>query len=192
MTVFTKTITPPPFDEREILRYAGCKEASCDIAELMLSCIEEAKKALVYKVCYCTAEVKITGKKCDFGVFSVLSEALAKALGERGKVLIFGATVGVEFDRLIAKYTRLSPARAVMMQAVGAERIEALCDAFCAEMQCKKRFSPGYADLKLDVQRDIFGLLDCPKRIGLTLNESMLMSPSKSVTAFAMGDFTEV
>ena len=32
-------------------------------------------------------------------------------------------------------------------------------------------------------QREIFAALDCPRKIGLTLNESMLMSPSKSVTA---------
>ena len=34
-----------------------------------------------------------------------------------------------------------------------------------------------------DAERDIFRLLDCPRRIGLSLNESLLMSPSKSVTA---------
>jgi len=28
-------------------------------------------------------------------------------------------------------------------------------------------------------------VLDCAKKIGLTLNDSLLMSPSKSVTAFA-------
>ena len=40
-----------------------------------------------------------------------------------------------------------------------------------------------YGDLPLEMQKDIFNVLDCSKRIGLTLNESLLMSPSKSVTA---------
>ena len=39
--------------------------------------------------------------------------------------------VGADIDRLIAKHSRLSPSRALMLQAIGAERIEALCDAFC-------------------------------------------------------------
>ena len=70
------------------------------------------------------------------------------------------------------------------MQALGAERVEALCDAFCAEFEgAKMRFSPGYGDLPLDTQRALFALLDCPRKLGLTLNESLLMSPSKSVTA---------
>jgi cobalamin-dependent methionine synthase I len=33
------------------------------------------------------------------------------------------------------------------------------------------------------LQKDIFAALDCPRRIGLTLGEGMLMSPTKSVTA---------
>ena len=46
------------------------------------------------------------------------------------------------------------------------------------------RFSPGYGDLPLGTQKDIFALLDCERKIGVTLNDSLLMSPSKSVTAF--------
>jgi cobalamin-dependent methionine synthase I len=46
-----------------------------------------------------------------------------------------------------------------------------------------QRFSAGYGDLPLELQRDIFGALDCQRKIGVTLNESLLMSPSKSVSA---------
>ena len=74
------------------------------------------------------------------------------------------------------------------MQAIGAERIEALCDCFEADVRgeygsIRSRFSPGYGDLSLDFQNDLFRVLDCQRTIGLVLNESMLMSPSKSVTA---------
>ena len=78
----------------------------------------------------------------------------------------------------------------MFFQAIGAERIESLCDAFCAEreaegLRLRPRFSPGYGDLPLELQRDLFRGLDCSRKIGLTLNESLLMSPSKSVTAIA-------
>ena len=101
-----------------------------------------------------------------------------------------GATVGIELDRLIIKYSHLSPTKALLLQALGAERIEALCDTFCTDMQntlkiaLKPRFSAGYGDLLLDTQTHIFGLLSLPKHIGLTLNDSLIMSPTKSVTAF--------
>lgn len=186
MTVLTKTFEEPPFCEREILRYAGCKEASYDVKELLRSCIEEVRGKLTYKVCWCELSVTVKNDVCDFGVFSVSSSGLAKCLADSREVVLFGATVGVELDRLVAKYGRISPSRALMLQAIGAERIEALCDAFCDEMECGVRFSPGYGDLPLDTQKKIFDILNCGKRIGLTLNDSFLMSPSKSVTAFAV------
>ena len=45
------------------------------------------------------------------------------------------------------------------------------------------RFSPGYGDLPLTVQKDLCGVLDTRRTLGLTVNESMLLIPEKSVTA---------
>jgi cobalamin-dependent methionine synthase I len=45
------------------------------------------------------------------------------------------------------------------------------------------RYSPGYGDLPLEMQREIIRALDCGRTIGVTLTESLLMQPSKSVTA---------
>ena len=44
------------------------------------------------------------------------------------------------------------------------------------------RFSPGYADLPLDVQADFLEVLQAPKRLGLTASVSNLLVPTKSVT----------
>lgn len=186
MTVLIKTYEEPTICEKEILRYAGCKEATESVSRLMHSCLGEVRACLTYKVCYCELPVKVSWDVCDFGALCVKSADLARSLAESDRVVLFGATVGLELDRLIAKYGRISPSRGMMMQAIGAERIEALCDCFCHDVGCGVRFSPGYGDLTLDIQRKIFDILDCGRRIGLTLNDSMLMSPSKSVTAFAV------
>ena len=185
MTILTKKLSEPPIVKKEILRYALCREATPKIDELLDSCIAEAKDALTYAVCYTELEVKVTGEVCDFGVFCVASADLAKSLEGSEKVILFAATVGVSLDRLIRKYSKISPSRAVMLQAFGTERIEALCNAFCCEMGTPARFSPGYGDLPLEVQKDIFDVLSCTKNIGVSLSDSLLMSPSKSVTAFA-------
>lgn len=186
--IVSKTYPAPPFCEREILRYAGCRSADDGVAALLDSCIREVRDKLSYRVCYGEFPVTVTGDSCDLGAFAVRSTRLAANLAGCSSALVFAATVGVEIDRLIAKYGRLSPSRALVLQAIGAERIEALCDAFCADVadgRCPKpRFSPGYGDLPLTVQREVFAVLDCSKRIGLSLNDSLLMSPSKSVTAF--------
>lgn len=187
--VFSKTYIEPPFCEKEILRYAGCKEADSQTAALVRSCIGEIRTKLTYKVCYSLFEVEIRDDICDFGAFTVRSRNLAGHLKGSESAIWFAATVGVETDRLIARYGHISPVKALMFQAIGAERIEALCDMFCADISkeyhtgAKTRFSPGYGDLPLEAQKDVFTVLSPEKRIGLTLNDSLLMSPSKSVTA---------
>ena len=188
--VLSKTYVGPPFCEKEILRYAGCKASDEETNALMRACIKEVQDKLTYKVCYMELPVAIDHDSCDFGIFRFKSQNLSVNLSGCKKAILFAATTGVEIDRMIARYGKISPTKALFFQAIGAERIEALCDLFCEEisleygMALKPRFSPGYGDLPLTVQKDIFAVLDCERKIGLTLNNSLLMSPSKSVTAF--------
>ncbi len=188
--IYTKKYPAPALNERECLRYAGTtpQDISAEERELFEGCWKEAEQKLVYQVCCGRFPVKREENSLDFGFMQTDSRALMKNLEGCEEVVIFAATVGLELDRLIRRYTSLSPAKALFFQAIGAERIESLCDAFCEELkesglQLRPRFSPGYGDFPLEVQRDIFRVLDCPRKIGLSLNESLLMSPSKSVTA---------
>ena len=189
-TVLIKCLDCPPVSNKEILRYAGCKDDNNEVSTLLCECISEAEKCLSYRVCYCKLVVKIDRNICDFGVFKVESSDLAKNLSGCIEVIVFCATVGTMFDRLIAKYERIMPSKAVLFQAIGSERVEAVCDSFCDQIsretgrRTKPRFSAGYGDLPLELQSKIFALLSCEKNIGVTLNDSFFMSPSKSVTAF--------
>jgi 5-methyltetrahydrofolate--homocysteine methyltransferase len=84
-----------------------------------------------------------------------------------------------------------SVAEAGAGQAVAAALIETYCDDCCVELQkqlpegkkLKWRFSPGYGDWALEEQKILFPVLDCAHAIGLTLTESCMMAPVKSVTA---------
>ena len=181
----------PAVDRQEIRRYARIMGDDAVLSDLLEECIAEAEPVLSYKVCYTTVSVRRSADTLSIGNITIASDTLRKALNGCEEAVIFAATVGTPYDRLIAKYSKLSPAKALLLQAIGAERVEALCDAFVAryavENGCRlrTRVSPGYGDMPLGMQREIFALLDCPRKIGLTLNESLLMSPSKSVTAFA-------
>ena len=180
----------PPLDRREILRYAGARELPREQEALLDACLAETLPLLSYKACWRFFPVAEKDGLLDLGFTAVKSASLAENLKGCSQILLFAATVGIGTDRLVAKYGRISPVKALFCQAIGAERIEALCDAFCSgiEGECGKlrpRFSPGYGDLPLEMQWEIFQVLDCPRRIGLTLTESLLMSPTKSVTAIA-------
>lgn len=188
--IYVKNYEAPPVNERECLRYAGTnlQSVSLEERELFDTCLQEAEQKLTYKVCWGRFPVKRMEDGLEFGSLWTDSKALCKNLEGCEEVILFAATIGLNIDRLIRRYTNLSPARALFFQAIGAERIESLCDIFCEElkqsgMQLRPRFSPGYGDLPLELQKDVFRVLDCPRKIGLSLNESLLMSPSKSVTA---------
>ena len=189
-TVLTKTYNNLPFDKKEILRYSNCKDLTPELEKLLNECIEEAKNIISYKVCYCVLPVNIKESAIDFNAFKVNSEKLALNLKNCESAIIFGATLGTELDRLIMKYGKLSPTKALFFQSIGATQIETLCDSFTKDIKnelnvdLKPRFSAGFGDLDLTYQKDIFKTLDCSKKIGLTLNDSLLMSPTKSVTAF--------
>ena len=190
--ITVKKYDEPQINIKEILRYMGCKEATDDMLALIDDCLKEIQGKLTYKVCYDHFDINIDSDKVDLAFVTCQSKDLSTNLEGCSKIIVFGATIGIEIDRLIAKYSRLSPSKALCFQAIGAERIESLCNIFNDEVTKSKleaglhtrpRFSPGYGDLSLDIQKDIFAVLDCPRKIGLSLNESLLMSPSKSVTA---------
>ena len=103
-----------------------------------------------------------------------------------------GATIGVGIDRLIARAEITDIASAAIYQAIGAAYIEDYCDAINEEIKerakekgmiTRPRFSPGYGDFGLEHQRELFSLMKLSKHVGIGLNESLVMSPSKSVTA---------
>ena len=189
--VFTKGYTAPDVDRKEVLRYARAEGDEATLA-LLESCIAEASDKLSYKVCYARFGIEIHGDEIDLGFTRTRSRSLAKCLKGCHEIVLLSATVGFWIDRLIEKYSLISPSRAIIFQALGSERVEALCDAFCNELALEEekngntlrpRFSPGYGDLPLDLQKDIFATLGCTKAIGITLGDNLFMNPSKSVTA---------
>ncbi len=189
-TVFVRQYDAPPVRREEILRYAGVRGEREEISPLLSECLEEAERVLNYSVCYTEFPIQRTESALDLGFATTASRDLRKNLSGCSSGIVFAATVGLGIDRLISRHARISPTRALLFQAVGAERIESLCEAFCRELSETQgeylfhpRFSPGYGDLPLDLQKDIFARLDCPRRIGLHLNQSLLLSPTKSVTA---------
>ncbi len=176
----------PAVDRREALRYAGCRQETADMAALLQSCMDECADVFVPQVCAIQLPITHIDGSVLLGDIAVASRLLADTLASCRSAVVFTATVGHGIDRLIARYSHRSPARAVMLQALGTERIECLCDLFCAaSAPLTRRVSPGYGDIPLSLQTDICRLLDTPRQLGVTLSDSLLMAPTKSVTAIA-------
>ena len=181
-------------NKSEIYRYLGYK-TGMDLPKEIETSVEEildnVLKQSVPKVCYKYFETKV-GEQIDFGFVNVESKELASNLEGCTETVIFGATIGIYTDRQIQKEQILSPVRALIYQAVGAAAVEAVCDDFNEWIRQKEkekgrdicpRFSPGYGDVSLSIQKNIVQELSLAKLAGITLTDSLLMIPEKSVTA---------
>ena len=128
----------------------------------------------------------------SFADVTLQSRDLGRNLSGCSQVALLAATIGPQVDALIRRHSSLDPVYASILQATGAMFIEELVELVNSEikkiaagqgLKTRPRYSPGYGDVPLQVQKDFFRLLPCT-RIGLTLMDTLIMAPEKSVTAF--------
>ena len=185
---------------REIHRYLGygAKVPDDDVGIMIQEVLADLTRMIqprnVYKVYTCSSSERAVVLKGETRTFAIESRNLAANLAQCGQVILIAATLGIGADKLLQKYEILNMTKATIAQACGAACIEAYCnilqEQICEEasadgraLYLRPRFSPGYGDLPLDYQKVIFEELECTKRIGLTLTDSLLMYPTKSVSA---------
>lgn len=193
-------------DENEVLRYLGYSKKDLIFAQqdkkgivddttlsLVRSSISEMRSALKCQGVYTVFDLRLDGNQIEFADISFESESLSRNLHGCSKVSLLAATIGPAVDLLIKRATKLDTAKAAVMQATGAMFIETYVDYLNEKIsqnvaisgfKTKPRFSPGYGDVPLSIQKDFFRLLPCTQKLGLTLMDSLIMAPEKSVTAF--------
>ncbi|MCD8084220.1 MAG: Vitamin B12 dependent methionine synthase activation subunit [Clostridiales bacterium] len=182
------------WNDREILRYMGYRgqEPPEEIRELIGECKRELEQAATPRAIWREYPLFIRDHEIDMGCLKTQSRSLERNLRDCERVLLFAATLGSQVDVLLHRYTILQVSKAVVMQAASVAMLEDFCDRKNEETRescraegwhLRPRFSPGYGDFPLDCQRGIASALELNKRIGITLTDSLLMAPSKSVTA---------
>ena len=185
----------PDFDE--LYRYAGFSRTrltDSQMIELARSAVDEVSKAMNCRCVYTKFPLTfLPENRICFAGKEIQSQHLMLNLHECHSVYLFAATLGPAVDKLIQRETKINPAKAVMLQAAGAMFIERYCDLFIEFLteeegrennRLRPRYSPGFGDVPLEVQKIFFELLQCQKNLALTLNDTLIMSPEKSVTAF--------
>ncbi len=180
-------------DMREALRYLGVRgEPDKALAEQVAQVAHRLTGELVPRYVYRVFDLERTDRGYALaGTDITLPGATAdKMLGGSHKAAALACTLGARFDRMLLEAQARDMAQAVILDACGSAWVEAGCDAAQAEIASRfpgayltDRFSPGYGDLSLTLQRELCGLLDAPKRLGLHVSESCMLNPVKSVTA---------
>ena len=190
-------------DFKEVARYLGYSRfvsPDQDVSELLEKAAREMQAVMkaqaVFEIFDLTENSVIstdsTTVTLRFADVTLQSRDLGRNLAGCSQVALLAATIGPQVDALIRRHSSLDPVYASILQATGAMYIEELVDLVNSEikkiaeaqgLKTKPRYSPGYGDVPLDIQKDFFRLLPCT-RIGLTLMDTLIMAPEKSVTAF--------
>lgn len=180
---------------KESLRYLGYRKQKADetVLQLVEEMLDEIQRTANKKWEYQIFDLK---KQEDgtlqFGNIETQSKGLTRNLKDCEKIVVFAATLGTEVDRLQARFSIMDMAKAVILQACAAAVLEEYCDACQQQIAdvvekdgyyLRPRFSPGYGDFSIEFQKNIMQLLNCAKKIGLTITDSYMLSPKKSVTA---------
>ena len=185
-------ITLTHIPREEVLRYLGCPGTE-DPATLALveGCsarlLAAARPKWTYRVF--DLAVQTDGVRLDCGLL-LPGRDLAAHLRGCSRAALLAATLSAPVDALLRRAQAEDLAAAVALDCCATAAVEAVCDLAEAEIRVRFpgcsfpfRFSPGYGDFPLECQKQIAPALELGKRIGVTLTDSLLMAPSKSVTA---------
>ena len=175
-----------PLSRAEAMRYMGGADITPD--ERMSAMLDDCE-ALVRQ----TARPKFLYRVTDLPDDSLTAgDDIRAHLSGCDKAAVLCATLGAEIDKLI-RVTQVSDmARAVVLNSFANVAVEQVCDKAERMIAAQYpgcymtfRYSPGYGDYPLSLQKALLTFLDAPRKIGLSANENHLLVPSKSVTAVA-------
>jgi hypothetical protein len=122
---------------------------------------------------------------------SLTGSLVAQHLGRAQDVILMVCTIGNELDELVGSLFKGSPLEAIAMDGVGSAAVESLAIQACnyfeviaasEGLKTSIPLNPGMIGWPVDQgQPEIFTLLDS-ELIGVSLNESCMMVPNKSLS----------
>ena len=182
-------LTLSAIPEKEALRYLGVKG---DVPPELLGQVQAACRDLLphCRVRYVWRQLA----KTDLPALGLdlPGEDIHTLLRDCETAVLFALTLGEQAEMRIRRAGLRSPTDALVLDACASAACEAACDQLqamleghlCADgLYPTDRFSPGYGDLPLAVQKPLLELLDAQRRCGITLSPTLIMTPRKSVTA---------
>jgi hypothetical protein len=201
--IIVKNLPAVP-EARQVYARMGFKPHKADIPEAMKPLVIEAMaqgRDLVKPIaCFCShrilwpsgAETRRPERIEIESAFAIESEKAAVRMAGCSEIYLMAVTIGPELDARVSEISHSGDmTRAFLLNAYGSEAAEALMESLNREivrqveaqgLSTTKRYSPGYGDWPITAQTDLLGHLGA-ERIGISLTESCLMIPEKSVSA---------
>ena len=179
---------------KEAVRYMGMGNNKPDerTALLIDECEKELLKVIEPKFVYRVFDVahKENGVEVIGTPLFLGGNDICRHLEGCSKCVLFAATISSGVDRKLRAYEAEDMAKAMIADCLASAAVEQVCDIVDNTVKEKLsgynqtwRFSPGYGDLPISVQRVFLDVLNAQKFIGLNATENNRLTPRKSVSA---------
>lgn len=188
-------------DRKEVLRYLGYRgqevtpelDARLDSAIASCLAIGRARASIaVYRVAGReelpdgTPQVTLADT-----ALTLVGTSMQRHMRGARKVGVLAVTIGMGVERELKRLSLTDRLGQVLFDAAATTMVERAADAAEATLvgmaareglYTNFRFSPGYGDMPMQTQHVLLDALDA-RRLGITLSPTLLMTPTKSVTA---------
>lgn len=178
------------FNRKEVLQYLRWtgSEIPEEVDALIDSCIAETLRVVEPRYTY---RIFAIDRQNQTPHIAFVGEDVPNMLSDCGRVIFLAATLGHGLELAIRRAQVCDLSRGVVLDCCGSAAIEAVCDlaeqeiaaAIGEEIYLTDRFSPGYGDLPISLQNEFIKTIDAPRQIGLTVTNTHILTPRKSVTA---------
>lgn len=192
-----RTVPDAHVDRAEALRYIGYAGQQIDDAlsarfdRVIAHCEQVASPSYAYRIM--PLEHTDEGMHLVGSALTLSGNDIARHLDGASACGVLVCTLGLSYERELQQLNRRNELDGLLFGTAGSSLVESVADicettivakAAAAGLRTNTRFSPGYGDLPLTLQPLILDVLDAPRRLGVIANDSNLLIPTKSTTAF--------
>lgn len=178
---------------RETLHFLGWRGSVLDsvwmntIAEANAKALEACEPYVIWRRFSITEEGVFAGS-----AFCPRGADVRRMLEPCSEAILMAATLGACTERLLLRAQAMDASEALLLDAALSAAIEVVCDDVEARLRdafatqgcyLTDRFSPGYGDMPMTQTSEICNVLNAAREIGLTISQSGIMIPRKSVCA---------
>lgn len=178
-------------EKQEILRYLGAGKSDPQLDLLIARAEKELIQVATPRYVSGKFSLSVRDDGAVIGGTYLPSKTLAAHLKGCQEAFLVAFTLGPGVDALIRRYELVEMSLVPVLQACAAVYTEEQADQAQEDLETyakekglflRPRYSPGYGDLPLSSQRFLFDALQVSKKIGVTLTDTFLMLPMKSIT----------
>ncbi|MFI3163149.1 MAG: vitamin B12 dependent-methionine synthase activation domain-containing protein [Bacillota bacterium] len=179
----------------EVARYLGYKNGnlSAETLEDIKKCESNLETLVNLRTHHIVCNIEKGEEISVLGTTLKLSgKSIKNLLCDSDKCILMIATIGNGADHLISKLQITNMAEALITDFCASSLVESLADNFEAKLKSEilkegefftDRFSPGYGDLPITIQKTFCEVLDSQRKVGVAVTTSGMMIPKKTITA---------